>query len=148
VGDWSGRKFGLKEYALLGCTVMGGPLISLMASFPHVVERVKRWDEEVENARYLIRQLERIEGTHQLGIKPKQHTLTHMESEGFYRASEKHKRRGFFLYDELRRRGIVGLQPGLTKHFKLNTYGLPREKVERVAEAFLEIARIQGLEVS
>jgi Sep-tRNA:Cys-tRNA synthetase len=148
VGDWSGRKFGLKEYALLGCTVMGGPLISLMASFPYVVERVERWDEEVENAKYLIGQLERIEGTRQLGVKPKQHTLTHVESEGFYRASETHKRRGFFLYDELRSRGIVGVQPGLTKHFKLNTYGLSREKVERVAEAFLEIAKEQGLEVS
>jgi len=148
VGDWSGRKFGLKEYALMGCTVMGGPLISLMASFPHVVERVERWDEEVEKARYLIEQLERIEGTRQLGTKPKQHTLTHMESEGFYKASEKHKRRGFFLYDELRSRGIVGVQPGLTKHFKLNTYGLSRDKVEKVAEAFLEIAGKQGLKVS
>jgi Sep-tRNA:Cys-tRNA synthetase len=148
VGDWSGRKFGLKEYALLGCTVMGGPLISLMASFPHVVERVERWDEEVGKVRYLIEQLERIEGTRQLGVKPKQHTLTHMESEGFYKASETHKRRGFFLYDELRNRGIVGIQPGLTKHFKLNTYGISREKVERVAEAFLEIAKEQGLKVN
>ncbi|MDI6642660.1 MAG: O-phospho-L-seryl-tRNA:Cys-tRNA synthase [Candidatus Hodarchaeaceae archaeon] len=148
VGDWSKRKFGLKEYALLGCTVMGAPLISLMASFPHVVERVERWEEEVENARYLVEQLERIEGTRQLGVKPKQHTLTHMESEGIYRASEKHKRRGFFLYEELKRRGIVGVQPGLTKHFKLNPYGLPREKVERVAKAFLEIAKEQGLKVS
>jgi Sep-tRNA:Cys-tRNA synthetase len=147
-GDWSKRKFGIKEYALLGCTVMGAPMISLMASFPHVVERVERWDEEVENAQYLIEQLERIEGTRQMGIKPKQHTLVHMESEGFFKASEKHKRRGFFLYDELRRRGIVGIQPGLTKHFKLNTYGLSREKVEKVAKAFLEIAGEQGLEVS
>jgi Sep-tRNA:Cys-tRNA synthetase len=70
-----------------------------------------------------------------------------VESGGFYRASEKHKRRGFFLYDELRSRGIVGVQPGLTKHFKLNTYGLSREKVERVAGAFLEIAGKQGLKV-
>jgi len=148
VGDWSGRKFGLKEYALLGCTVMGGPLISLMASFPHVVERVERWDEEVENAKYLIEQLERIEGTSQLGVKPKQHTLTHMESDGFYKASQTHKRRGFFLYEELRRRGIVGVQPGLTKHFKFNTYGLPKEKIELVAKAFLDIAKEQRLEIS
>ena len=147
VGDWSKRKFGLKEYALLGCTVMGGPLISLMASFPHVVERVERWPQEVEQARYLVEQLERIEGTRQLGVKPKQHTLTHMESEGFYKASQVHKRRGFFLYDELKRRGIVGIQPGLTKHFKLNTYGLTTEKVERVAKAFLEIAREQNLAI-
>jgi Sep-tRNA:Cys-tRNA synthetase len=146
-GDWSKRKFGLKEYALLGCTVMGAPLISLIASFPHVVERVEHWDKEVENARYLIKQLERMEGTRQIGIKPKQHTLTHIESDGFYKASEKHKRKGFFLYDELKERGIVGIQPGLTKHFKLNTYGLSREKVEKVAKAFLEIAEEQGLKV-
>ena len=145
VGDWSGRKFMLKEYALLGCTVMGGPLISLMASFPHVVERVERWPQEVERVRYLVEQLERIEGTQQLGVKPKQHTLTHMESEGFYKVSQGHKRRGFFLYEELKRRGIVGIQAGLTKHFKLNTYGLTKEKVERVAKAFLEIAKDQGL---
>lgn len=147
VGDWSGRKFSLKEYALLGCTVMGGPLISLMASFPHVVERVELWPQEVERARYLVEQLERIEGTQQLGVKPKQHTLTHMESEGFYKVSQAHKRRGFFLYEELKRRGIVGIQAGLTKHFKLNTYGLTKEKVERVAKAFLEIAKDQGLAI-
>ena len=147
VGDWSGRKFLLKEYALLGCTVMGGPLISLMASFPHVVERVERWPQEVERARYLIEQLERIEGTRQLGVKPKQHTLTHMESEGFYKVSQTHKRRGFFLYEELKHRGIVGIQAGLTKHFKLNTYGLTKAKVERVAKAFLEIAKDQGLAI-
>jgi len=148
VGDWSGRKFSLKEYALLGCTVMGGPLISLMASFPQVVERVERWPQEVEQARYLVKQLERIEGTQQLGVKPKQHTLTHMESEGFYKVSGAHKRRGFFLYDELKRRGIVGIQAGLTKHFKLNTYGLTKAKVERVANAFLEIAKDQGLAIA
>lgn len=147
VGDWSERKFGLKEYALLGCTVMGAPLISLMASFPHVVERVEHWPQEVEQTRYLVEQLERIEGTRQLGVKPKQHTLIHMETKGFYNASQTHKRRGFFLYDELKRRGIVGIQPGLTKHFKLNTYGLTTEKVERVAKAFLEIARKQNLAI-
>jgi len=148
VGDWSGRKFGLKEYALLGCTVMGSPLMTLIASFPHVVERVKHWDEELANVRYLVEQLERIEGTRQIGVRPKEHTLTHMESEGFFKASETHKRKGFFLYEELRKRGIVGIQPGLTKHFKFNSYGLPREKVEKVASAFLEIAEEQKLAVS
>lgn len=148
VGDWSKRKFGIKEYALLGCTVMGAPLMTLIASFPHVVERVERWPQEVENVRYLVEQLERIEGTRQIGIRPKNHTLTHIESDGFFKVSETHKRKGYFLYEELRRRGIVGVQPGLTKHFKLNTYGLSREKVEKVAQAFLEIAREQGLAVS
>ncbi|MGC8816336.1 MAG: O-phospho-L-seryl-tRNA:Cys-tRNA synthase [Candidatus Hadarchaeum sp.] len=148
VGDWSQRKFSFKEYALLGCTVMGAPLMTLIASFPHVVERVERWPQEVENTRYLVEQLERIEGTRQIGVRPKEHTLTHMESDGFYRVSQTHKRKGYFLYEELRRRGIVGIQPGLTRHFKFNTYGLPREKVERVAQAFLEIAEEQKLKAS
>ncbi len=147
VGDLSGRKFAAKEYALLGCTVMGAPLITLMASFPHVVERVERWQGEVEKARYLVEQLERIEGTRQLGVKPKQHTLIHMESDGLHKVSETHKRRGFFLYDELRERNIVGIQAGLTKHFKLNTYGLSTNQVKTVAKAFEEIAEKYGLKV-
>jgi len=147
-GEWSGRKFVVKEFPLLGCTVMGAPLLTLMASFPHVVERVERWPEEVKNTRWLVEQLERIEGTRQLGVRPKDHTLVHLESEGFYKVSQRHKRRGFFLYEELRNRGIVGIQPGLTKHFKLNTYGLSREQIEKVAEAFLEIAEKYGLNIS
>lgn len=146
-GDWSKREFAAKEYALLGCTVMGAPLITLMASFPHIVERVERWQGEVEKARYLVEQLERIEGTRQLGIKPKQHTLIHVESDGFYKISQRHKRKGFFLYEELRERGIVGIQPGLTRHFKLNTYGLSQREVRQVANAFKRIAEKHGLEV-
>ena len=146
-GEWTGRSFPNKEVALLGCTVMGAPLATLIASFPHVVERVQRWDEEVRKAQYLVEQLERIEGVRQLGVKPKQHTLIYVESEGFYRVSKTHKRRGFFLYEELRDRGIVGVQPGLTRHFKLNTYGLSWEEVKHVAEAFQEIARKYGLSI-
>lgn len=146
-GEWSGRSFPNKEVALLGCTVMGAPLASLMASFPYVVERVKHWEEEVRKAQYMVEQLERIEGTRLLGEKPRRHTLIHVESKGFYRVSKTHKRRGFFLYEELRERGIVGVQPGLTKHFKLNVYGLGWDEVRKVAEAFHDIARKYGLSV-
>jgi len=148
VGDWSGRRFAIKELATLGCTVMGAPLLTLMASFPHVVERVQHWDEEVEKARYLVEQMERIEGTRQVGVRPKQHTLMHMESLGFYKVSEGHKRRGFFLYDELRKRNIVGIQAGLTKHFKLNTYGLTWDQIKYAAQAFRDIAQKYGLAIT
>lgn len=148
VGDWSGRRFAIKELATLGCTVMGAPLLTLMASFPHVVERVQHWDEEVEKTRYLVDQMERIEGTRQLGVRPKQHTLMHIESLGFYKVSEGHKRRGFFLYDELRKRKIVGIQAGLTKHFKLNTYGLTWDQIKYVAQAFHDIAKKYGLAIT
>ncbi|MEM2674682.1 MAG: O-phospho-L-seryl-tRNA:Cys-tRNA synthase, partial [Candidatus Hadarchaeales archaeon] len=49
--------FPQKELALLGCTVMGAPLLSLMASFPSVLERVKHWEEEVEKTRFLVKEL-------------------------------------------------------------------------------------------
>jgi len=148
VGDWSNRKFGAKELAVLGCTVMGAPLLTLIASFPHVVKRVEHWNEEVEKIQFLVKQLEQIEGTKQLGTRPKQHTLTHVESLGFHKVSENHKRRGYFLYDELRERKIVGIQPGLTKHFKLNTYGLTWEQVKYVAQAFQDIAGKYELKIS
>jgi Sep-tRNA:Cys-tRNA synthetase len=135
------KRYPNKELALLGCTVMGAPLLSLMASFPHVAERVKKWDEEIEKARYLVSVLEQIEGTRQLGIRPKQHTLIHVQSDGFWKVSQQHPRRGYFLYDELKQRRIVGIQPGLSKHFKLNTYGLSWEDVKYVGDAFLEIAK-------
>jgi Sep-tRNA:Cys-tRNA synthetase len=147
-GDLTKRKFGAKELAMLGCTVMGAPLITLMASFPEVVRRVERWGEEVEKVRYLVAELERIEGIRQMGMRPKMHTLTHMETEAFYKVSETHKRKGYFLYDELRSRKIVGIQPGLTKHFKLNTYGLTWDQIKYVRDAFFDVAKKYGLKIS
>lgn len=146
-GDLTSRSFVSKELALLGCTVMGAPLLTLIASFPAVVERVEKWDEEVQKARFFVGELERIQGVKQVGDRPKRHTLIHFETEPFFRVSQSHKRKGYFLYDELRARKIVGIQPGLTKHFKLNTYGLTWEQVRYAAQAFLEIAEKYGLEV-
>lgn len=147
-GDLTKRKFMQKELGMLGCTVMGAPLITLMASFPEVVRRVERWNEEVEKVRYLVTELEKIEGITQRGTKPKMHTLTHMDTDGFYKVSETHKRKGYFLYDELRARKIVGIQPGLTKHFKFNTYGLTWDQVKYVKDAFFEIAGKYGMKIS
>jgi Sep-tRNA:Cys-tRNA synthetase len=146
-GDLSKRKFIQKELGLLGCTVMGAPLMTLIASFPEVVRRVDRWEDELEKIRFLVKEMERIEGITQRGVKPKMHTLTHLDTAGFYRISETHKRRGYFLYDELRSRKIVGIQPGLTKHFKLNTYGLTWAQVKYVRDAFHEIAAKYGLRI-
>jgi Sep-tRNA:Cys-tRNA synthetase len=147
VGDWSKRKFPEKELGMLGCTNMGTPLLTLMASFPNIVKRVQHWGEEIKKARYLTEQMKRIKDTKQLGIKPKQHTLINMETPGFYSVSESHKRRGFFLYNELKERKIVGIQAGLTKHFKFNTYGLSWDQIRYVANAFQEIAQKYGLTI-
>jgi len=51
------------------------------------------------------------------------------------------------LYEELKKRNVVGIQPGLTKHFELSTYGLTPEQVTHVASAFHEIAEKYGLSV-
>lgn len=147
-GDLTKRKFISKEVGLLGCTVAGAPLVTLMASFPDVVRRVERWGEELEKIRFLVKELERIEGIRQIGIRPKMHTLTHLETDPFFKVSEAHKRKGYFLYDELRDRKIVGIQPGLTKHFKLNTFGLTWDQIKYVRDAFLEIAEKYGLKVN
>ncbi len=147
-GEWSGRAFTKKELAFFGCSpVYGLPVITLMASFPRVVERVKRWEEEVEKARWFVREMEKIEGVQLIGERPKNHTLMHFESPAFHSIAKKHKKRGFFLYHELKKRGIFGVQPGMTKNFKLNIYGLSWEEVEKVAEAFKDIAESYGLEV-
>lgn len=147
-GDWSGRGFTKKEIALFGCSpVYGAPLMSLMASFPSVVERVKHWDKEVENARYLATQLERIEGFHQMGVKPTQHTLMAFETLPLFEVASTTKKRGYFLYHELKKRKIMGIHPGMSKSFKVNTFGLSRSQIEYVANAFHEIAREHGIPV-
>ena len=136
------EKYKKKELELLGCSARGLPLITLMASFPLVVERVKRWDLEVGNARYFSSELEKIGGIRQLGEKPHNHDLMSFESEVFFKISERHKKSRFFLYSELKDRGIVGLKPGITKNFKVSTYGLSGEELRKVVDAFAEIAKL------
>lgn len=147
-GDWSGRGFGKKEVAFFGCSpVFGAPVATLLASFPAVVERVKHWNEEVEKARYLVKELEKIEGVQQLGEKPHNHTLMNFEALPLYEIAKKHRRKGYFLYHELKERKITGIHPGMSKNFKMNIYGLSNEEVKSVANAFQEIAREHKLEV-
>jgi len=127
-----------KEIELLGCTVRGAPLITLMASFPAVVERVRRWPEEVENARWFSAGMEKL-GMNQQGDRPHNHDLMFFLAENLYEISQKAKKGRYFLYRDLKERGICGIKPGLTRQFKLSTYGLAREELEKVLQAFAEI---------
>jgi len=136
------EKYKNKEVELLGCGPRGFSTITLMASFPSVVERVKNWGREVENSQYFIDKIEGIGGIKQLGIRPTEHDLNFLETEVFHEISKKHKKKGFFLYQELKKRGIVGIKPGLTKKFKLSTYQLNKEELKKVVDAFEEIARM------
>ncbi len=132
------QRFKNKEVELLGCTVRGVPLMTLMASFDHVRERVKRWKEEVEKARWFCDRMEEL-GFGLLGERPHNHDLLHFESPQFYEISKRVKARGYFLYKELKKRKIHGIKPGRTKSFKISTYMVPKEKLEVVLRAFEEI---------
>ncbi|ABS56559.1 Sep-tRNA [Methanoregula boonei 6A8] len=141
VGDLTKRKFGIKEVELLGCTLMGGTLLSMIASFPAVKERVLHWDEQVKRSNYFIDRLLKISGSRVLSEYPRRHTLTKVDTTGsFDTVAKTHKRRGFYFSDELSSRGIVGEFAGATRTWKLNTYGLSEKQVHYLADAFTEIA--------
>jgi Sep-tRNA:Cys-tRNA synthetase len=141
VGDLTKRKFGIKEVELLGCTLMGGTLLSMMASFPTVKERVLHWDEQVKRSNYFIDRLLKISGSRVLSEYPRKHTLTKIDTTGsFDTVAKTHKRKGFYFSDELSTRGIVGEFAGATRTWKLNTYGLNEKQIRYLADAFTEIA--------
>jgi len=127
-----------KEVELLGCTVRGAPLLTLMASFPAVVERVRHWPEEVENARWFSAEMEKL-GMSLQGDRPHNHDLMFFLAENLYQISQKAKKGRYFLYRDRKERGISGIKPGLTRQFKLSTFGLTREELEKVLQAFAEI---------
>jgi Sep-tRNA:Cys-tRNA synthetase len=81
-------------------------------------------------------------GMHQLGDKPHNHDLMFFEGSVFYDISQKTDR--YFLYREMKERGIHGIKPGLTKNFKVSTFGVGREKLGIVADAFRDIIKKYG----
>ena len=147
-GDLTGRRFGIKEVGILGCSLMGAPIVGLLASFPTVKERVKHFDEELANSKIVIDALASIEGTKILSEMPRQHTLTRLDTTGsFDVVAQTHKKRGFFLSSALSKKGITGIIPGATKVWKINTYGMTRKQAEYVADTYLEIAETNGLTI-
>ncbi|MBE0523500.1 MAG: O-phospho-L-seryl-tRNA:Cys-tRNA synthase [Methanosarcinales archaeon] len=128
----------LKEIELLGCTARGATIMTMLASFPTVVERTKHWDQEVDKARWFASQLEQL-GLIQLGQKPHNHDLMFFEAPILFEMSQTAKDGRYFLYKELKARNIHGIKPGLTKYFKLSTYGLPESELKVVVDAFDEI---------
>ena len=149
VGDVTGRKFGIKEVGMMGCTLMGANLIAMMASFPRVLDRVKRWDDEVKKVNYFINEFLKIEGNKVLSEMPRKHTLTKVDTTGsFDKIARTHKRRGFFFSDELKERKIVGEFAGATRQWKLNTYGLTWDQIKYLSQAFHDIAKKYGINVT
>ncbi len=149
VGDVTGRKFGVKEVEMMGCTLMGANLIAMMASFPRIRERVKHWDDEVKKINYFINEFNKIEGNKVISEMPRKHTLTKVDTSGsFDKIARTHKRRGFFFSDELKKRRIVGEFAGATRQWKLNTYGLTWHQIKYLAQAFQNIAKKYGIKVA
>jgi Sep-tRNA:Cys-tRNA synthetase len=127
-----------KEIELLGCTSRGAGLMTMIASFPQVVERTKHWDEEVANARWFSEKVEEL-GLIQVGQKPHNHDLMFFETPPFYEISKTAKKGRYFLYKELKKRNIHGIKGGLTKYFKLSTYQVGRDNLSYVVDSFEEI---------
>jgi Sep-tRNA:Cys-tRNA synthetase len=146
VGDVTNRKFGIKEPEMMGCTLMGVTLVGMMASFPHVRERIKHFDRELENHAIVMDALLSIEGTQCLSEFPRRHTLTRIDTTAsFDTVAEFHKQRGFYLSSSLERKGVSGLIPGATKVWKFNTYGATKKQAHCLADAFIAIAYDNGL---
>jgi len=131
----------IKEIEMLGCTSRGAPIITLMASFPHVANRVKNWDNELKKTQFVVDELEKI-GFIQIGIKPKQHDLIKFETPILDEIAQKDKRRGYFFYEELKKRGIGGVRRGTTKEIKMSVYGLTWEQVRYVVDGIKEIVEV------
>ncbi|HUH79511.1 MAG TPA: O-phospho-L-seryl-tRNA:Cys-tRNA synthase [Methanoregula sp.] len=147
-GDLTKRKFGIKEVEMLGCTLMGGTLLSMMASFPAVKARVLKWDDEVKRSNFFIDRFLKIAGSSVLSEYPRKHTLTKVDTTGSFDTVAKiHKRRGFYFSDELSSRGIVGEFAGATRTWKLNTYGLNEKQIRYLADVITEIAEKHGISV-
>jgi Sep-tRNA:Cys-tRNA synthetase len=149
VGDVTKRKFGIKEPEMMGCTLMGVTLVGMMASFPHVKERVKHFDRELENHKIVTDALLSVDGTKILSEYPRKHTMTRIDTIGsFDKIAESHKKRGFYFSSALEEKGVTGIIPGATKVWKFNTYGTTKKQAQHLAAAFVEIARENGLKVS
>jgi len=127
-----------KDVELLGCSVRGVPLMTLMASFPYVIERVTRWAEQVSKAQWFSGELEKL-GFIQLGEKPHKHDLLHFDAPALYEISKRVREKGYFLYKELKERGIWGPQPGLARSFKLSTFAADTQQLGFVIDSFKAI---------
>jgi Sep-tRNA:Cys-tRNA synthetase len=132
-----------KQVELLGCTLRGMAVVTLIASFPHVKERVNYWEEQVQKAQWFSGELEKL-GFQQIGEKPHRHDLMHFESLPLYDISKRTRERGYFLYKEMKDRKIWGFQPGMTKHFKISTFAASRDELALVIDSFKEIMNKYG----
>lgn len=128
-----------KEIEMLGCTSRGAPITTLMASLPAVVKRCENWDEEIKLSRDFVSKLESINGIEQIGVKPTNHDLVRFNTPILHEIGQNHSRKGYYLYEELKNRHIVGIKRGQTEWFKCSTYGMSKNQRDYIADSFKEI---------
>jgi Sep-tRNA:Cys-tRNA synthetase len=112
-----------------------------MFSFPHVKARVLKWEEEKEKINNFVKEMEELGDIMLLGQRPHEHHLLSFETPVIHEIAKKHKKSGFFLAEEMKRRRIVGIHKGKTKNIKLSIYGMTDDERGRVLEAFSDIIR-------
>jgi Sep-tRNA:Cys-tRNA synthetase len=128
---------------------MGVTLVGMMASFPHVKERVKHFDRELANNRIVTESLLSIHGTKVLSEYPRKHPLTRVDTTGsFDIIAQTHKKRGFFFSGALGENGVHGIIPGATRIWKFNTYGMTTVQAHHLAKVLVTIAAENGLKIS
>ncbi|HEY0090366.1 MAG TPA: O-phospho-L-seryl-tRNA:Cys-tRNA synthase [Candidatus Lokiarchaeia archaeon] len=147
-GNVSSKSFPNKICTVMGCPpVYGAPLITLMASFPSVVKRTQKEfvEDESKKANFVIESIKNIKGIKVLGKLPKVHPLTNLETTSFLEIAESHPRKGFFIREEFKERGIIGILPGISKEMKYSTYGLTWDQIHHFKKSFIEIAEKYNL---
>lgn len=147
-GNLTSKSFPNKICNLMGCPpVYGAPLITLMASFPSIVKRtqIEGVRKESKKANFVIENIRNIKGIDIMGKLPKIHPLTNLKTNSFAKIAETHSRKGFFVRDEFKERGIIGLAPGISTEMKFNTYGLTWNQVKHFVNSFLEISKKYNL---
>ena len=143
-GDITSKSFPSKICSVMGCPpVYGAPLMTLMASFPEVVKRTqkKNTEEESKKINHVVDEITKIKGIQILGKLPKIHPLTSIKTDIFAEIAKTHPRKGFFVRDEFKERGIIGMLPGISKDMKFSTYGLTWPQVKRFTSAFVDIVK-------
>jgi len=143
-GDITQKAFPNKICSVMGCPpVYGAPLMTLMASFPEVVRRTQKQNAEEESKKinHVIDNIKNIEGIEILGKLPKIHPLTSIKTDIFAEIAKVHPRKGFFVRDEFKERGIIGMLPGISKEMKFSTYGLTWTQINQFSNAFIEIVK-------
>jgi Sep-tRNA:Cys-tRNA synthetase len=116
-------------------------IVGLYASLETTDKRVARWDDEVKKANWFVEKMESIGGIRLVGERPKQHDLILFDTPVLEKIALTKRKKGYFLADELKKVGIVGLRPGQTQQIRISTYGLTREQLDYVYKTFVGLVK-------